>query len=49
VWVKQGHYAHDPSQYAKPDPDIVLDSIGDLRNLNKEDFTGARRQKRNKT
>jgi FMN phosphatase YigB (HAD superfamily) len=38
VWVKQGHYANDPTQYEKPDPDITLESIGDLRKLGKEDF-----------
>jgi FMN phosphatase YigB (HAD superfamily) len=44
VWVKQGHYAHDPKHYRKPDPDIVLDSIGDLRNLGREDFTGEKQE-----
>jgi FMN phosphatase YigB (HAD superfamily) len=38
VWVKQGHYAHDPTLYRKPDPDIVLDGIGGLCKLDKEDF-----------
>jgi FMN phosphatase YigB (HAD superfamily) len=38
VWVKQGHYANDPTQYEKPDPDITLQSIGDLRKLGKQDF-----------
>lgn len=38
VWVKQGHYAHDPSQHRKPDPDIVLDNIGELCGLGREDF-----------
>lgn len=42
VWVKQGHYAHDPAHYRKPDPDIVLESIGDLCNLNKPDFLKQR-------
>lgn len=40
VWVKQGHYAHDPSQYRKPDPDIVLESIGELCGLSRGDFVG---------
>ncbi len=38
VWVKQGHYAHDPEAYRKPDPDIVLEKIGDLCELDKNDF-----------
>ena len=38
VWVKQGHYAHDPKAYRKPDPDIVLEKIGDLCALEKSDF-----------
>lgn len=38
VWVKQGHYAHDPSQYRKPDPDITIEKIGDLCKLEKDDF-----------
>jgi FMN phosphatase YigB (HAD superfamily) len=41
VWVKQGHYAHDPQHYRKPDPDITLDSIGDLCKLGKDDFRPA--------
>jgi len=40
VWVKQGHYAHDPARYRKPDPDIVLETIGDICGLSKEDFSG---------
>lgn len=40
VWVKQGKYAHDPRQYRKPDPDIVLESIGELQGLGTEDFRG---------
>jgi FMN phosphatase YigB (HAD superfamily) len=40
IWVRQGHYAHDPKHYRKPDPDIVLDSIGELCNLGVSDFTG---------
>lgn len=42
VWVKQGHYAHDLVHYRKPDPDIVLESIGDLCNLGKPDFLKQR-------
>lgn len=42
VWVKQGHYAHDPKAYKKPDPDIVLQSIGDLCTLGAEAFQGRR-------
>ncbi len=38
VWVKQGHYAHDPKQYRKPDPDIVLDRIDGLCKLGKSEF-----------
>lgn len=38
VWVKQGHYAHDPKYYREPDPDIVLERIGDLCGLGREDF-----------
>jgi phosphoglycolate phosphatase-like HAD superfamily hydrolase len=44
VWVQQGHYAHDPKQYRKPDPDITLNGIGDLVKLGKEDFTRAARK-----
>lgn len=44
VWVKQGHYAHDPKQYRKPDPDITLDNIGELCRLNKEDFVPRRKE-----
>jgi FMN phosphatase YigB (HAD superfamily) len=44
VWVKQGHYAHDPKAYRKPDPDIVLEKIGDLCGLEKEDFLRASRK-----
>jgi FMN phosphatase YigB (HAD superfamily) len=38
VWVKQGHYAHDPKQYQKPDPGIELQSIGQLCGLGRRDF-----------
>ncbi len=38
VWVKQGHYAHDLTQYRKPDPDIIIESIGDICKLSKADF-----------
>jgi FMN phosphatase YigB (HAD superfamily) len=40
VWVKQGHYANDPTRYRKPDPDIVLDRIGDIVKLSKGQFLG---------
>lgn len=47
VWVKQGHYAHDPKAYRKPDPDpdIIIEKIGDLCNLDKSDFTSKQRDK----
>lgn len=35
IWVRQGHYAADPAQYEKPDPDLVIDSIADLCDLSK--------------
>jgi FMN phosphatase YigB (HAD superfamily) len=38
VWVKQGHYAYDPKQYRNPDPEIVLDNIGQLCDLSRDDF-----------
>jgi hypothetical protein len=38
VWVQQGHYAHDPSLYRDPPPDITLASIGDMIKLKKSDF-----------
>lgn len=42
VWVKQGHYAADPAQYRKPDPDITLDNIGQLCDLGREEFARIR-------
>ena len=39
VWVKQGHYAADPAQYRKPDPDVVLASIGELCGLGRDAFS----------
>jgi FMN phosphatase YigB (HAD superfamily) len=42
VWVKQGHYAHDPKQYEKPDPDIQIDRIGQLCDLSRAEFVGSR-------
>jgi FMN phosphatase YigB (HAD superfamily) len=38
VWVQQGHYAHDPSLFRDPPPDITLASIGDMIKLKKSDF-----------
>jgi FMN phosphatase YigB (HAD superfamily) len=38
VWVQQGHYAHDPSLYRDPAPDITLAGIGDLCQLKKGAF-----------
>lgn len=38
VWVKQGHYASDPTQYRKPDPDLTIQHIGDLCTISKEQF-----------
>ena len=43
VWVKQGHYATDPKYYKKPDPDIVLDHIGELRAFERSDFLSRAR------
>ena len=43
VWVKQGHYATDPKYYKKPDPDIVIDNIGELLNFDREDFLSLAR------
>lgn len=45
VWVKQGHYANDPAQYAKPDPDITLDNISQLCDLGRDDFLGGSKPK----
>ncbi|MGA7733533.1 MAG: HAD family hydrolase [Chloroflexia bacterium] len=44
VWVRQGKYAHDPTRYRKPDPDIVLDEIGELCKLTKEDFLRGKQE-----
>jgi FMN phosphatase YigB (HAD superfamily) len=38
IWVKQGKYAVDTARYRKPDPDITLNSIGELCDMSKEDF-----------
>jgi hypothetical protein len=38
IWVRQGKYAHDPKRYRKPDPDFVIDEIGELCNLGKDDY-----------
>jgi hypothetical protein len=40
VWVKQGHYATDPGQYRKPDPELTIQHIGDVCNISKEQFEG---------
>jgi FMN phosphatase YigB (HAD superfamily) len=45
VWVRQGHYAHDPKYYEKPDPDITVDSIGDMMKLTRDDFLEPRDRK----
>jgi FMN phosphatase YigB (HAD superfamily) len=42
LWVKQGHYAADPTQYKKPDPDLAVDHIGGLCEISKEAFEGNR-------
>jgi len=46
VWVRQGHYAHDPKYYEKPGPDITFETIGDLVGLSKRDFLTPRDKKR---
>ena len=33
ILVLQGKYAHDPSQYDGPAPDLILDHVADLRHL----------------
>ncbi|MDQ6693361.1 MAG: HAD family hydrolase [Chloroflexota bacterium] len=38
IWVKQGHYASDPAFYRKPDPDVAVDSIGEISSLGKQSF-----------
>lgn len=38
VWVRQGKYAADPARYRKPDPDITIDTIGELCELTREDY-----------
>jgi FMN phosphatase YigB (HAD superfamily) len=43
VWVKQGHYATDPKYYRKPDPDIVLEHIGELCRFDRDDFLSLAR------
>ena len=44
IWVRQGKYARDPARYRKPDPDIVLEEIGDLCELTREDFLRGKKQ-----
>ena len=43
VWVKQGHYATDPKYYKKPDPDVVLEYIGELCRFDRDDFLSLAR------
>ncbi|HET9494132.1 MAG TPA: HAD family hydrolase [Chloroflexia bacterium] len=43
VWVKQGHYATDPKYYKKPDPDVVLEHIGELCRFDRDDFLSRAR------
>jgi FMN phosphatase YigB (HAD superfamily) len=38
IWVKQGHYAADPTLYRKPDPTITINTIGQLCDLGEQDF-----------
>ena len=39
VFVRQGHYAHDPSVVAAySTPDLTVDRIGDLQSLNADDY-----------
>ena len=40
VFVRQGHYAHDPEIFKKyPPPDLSVDRIGDLLNYGAESFS----------
>ncbi|HJU26258.1 MAG TPA: HAD family hydrolase, partial [Rhodanobacteraceae bacterium] len=44
VFVRQGHYARDPSALAKyPAPDIALEGVGDLLTLDADNFRIADR------
>jgi len=46
VFVRQGHYAHDPDEVAKyPPAQIALDGIGDLTGLDERDFLKAELEK----
>jgi len=46
VFVRQGHYAHDPDEVAKyPPAQIALDGIGDLIGLDERDFLKAELEK----
>ena len=39
VFVRQGHYAHDPAALAGyPEADVTVDAIGDLANCGSEDL-----------
>jgi len=43
VFVRQGHYAHDPDEIAKyPPAQIALDGIGELCRCTREDFSANR-------
>jgi hypothetical protein len=45
VFVRQGHYAHDPELVAKyPPAQVSLDAIGELRGWRREDFRGKSEQ-----
>jgi len=40
VFVRQGHYAHDPETFKKyPPADVSVDRIGDLLNYGAETFS----------
>ena len=46
VFVRQGHYAHDPDEVAKyPPAQIALEGIGDLTGLDERDFLKAELEK----
>jgi len=46
VFVRQGHYAHDPDEVARyPPAQIALEGIGDLIGLDERDFLKAELEK----